>query len=540
MMRAAASPAVAVLVTFTAAGWAQEQQAPEVRSSLGVIVTGSGPATAAGLAMLEAGGNAVDAAVAAAFALAVAEPSQSGIGGRTHLLLRTAAGEFFGLDGWTEVPAAAINPLAGESDTAYGYATIAVPGTVAALSRALAQYGTLPLARVMAPAITLAEGGVVLPAGEAGRLASASRRLREFAGSTRAFLKPNGAPYAAGERLVQPDLARVLRAVALQGPDVFYRGWIAESIAADMERSGGLVRRGDLAGYRPDLARVVRGSYRGHELVGTYFPASGVTVIEALQILENFPLAGLAGGSQWAGLVARALLAGFADRDDSHRQPADTTAGRLTSRAWAARRAADIRAGRLRPSPPQFDPDHTTHVSVVDQRGTIVALTQSLGPNLGSKVVTPGLGFLYAATMGYLAARAPGDRPFSSQAPLIVLRDGQPVYVTGGGGGRRIVSASVAVLSRLIDQGWPLAAALAAPRLHPAGDRLMLESGPGTSWPAAARDSLRALGFTVEPVADGPYFARLHALARDTSRQDWIGVADHRWSGVAAGVPARR
>jgi gamma-glutamyltranspeptidase/glutathione hydrolase len=502
----------------------------------GVIVTGSPLATAAGLRVLEGGGNAVDAAVAAAFALAVTEPSQSGIGGRTHILIRSPDGQFSGLDGWTELPAGATNPLAGESDTAYGYATIAVPGTVAALARAAREHGTLSLADLIAPALELAEDGFPLPADEARRIAAAARRLREFPGSRRAFLKPDGTPYVTGERFVQRDLARVLRAAAQDGGAAFYRGWIADSIAADMARSGGFVAREDLARYEPDVARVVRGSYRGFELVGTYLPASGVTVIEALQILENFELAGRVGTAEWISLVARALEASFADRAESQYLPAEREAAKLTSKEWAARRARDIRAGTSPRVPSGFDADHTTHLSVVDRQGMIVALTQSLGPNLGSKVVTPGLGFLYAATMGYLPARAPGDRPFSSQAPLIVARDGRPTYVTGGGGGRRIVSASVAVLSRLLDQGLPLNQALAAPRLHPADDRIVLEHRPGAAWPDSVRGGMAELGHTVGLNSDGAYFARLHAIAWDAARNEWVGVADERWFGSAAGV----
>jgi gamma-glutamyltranspeptidase/glutathione hydrolase len=484
--------------------------------------------------MLAQGGNAVDAAVAAAFALAVTEPSQSGLGGRTHVLIRTPDGRFAGLDGWTEVPATLVTALTGESDTVYGYATIAVPGTVGALTLLQRQHGSLSLGEVMAPAIGLAEHGFPLSPGEASRIQAAAQRLRQFPGSRRAFLKPGGDPYTAGEGFAQPDLARVLRAIAAGGDSAFYQGWIADSIAADMARHGGSVRRQDLARYRPDEARIVRGSYRGYDLVGTYLPASGVTVIEALQILENFDLAGRTGTALWASLVSQALLASFVDRAESQRLPPEPEAAKLTSKEWAARKAKTLRAGRTGPS--GFDADHTTHLSEVDRNGMVVALTQSLGPNLGSKVVTPGLGFLYAATMGYLPAGAPGERPFSSQAPVMVLRAGRPAYVTGGGGGRRIVSASVQVLSRLIDQQLPLVQALAAPRLHPTDDRLILEHRDRAAWPPAVRDSLRTLGFTLGSNGDGAYFARLHAIAWDAASQRWVAAADDRWFGAAAGL----
>lgn len=506
------------------------------RSASGVIVSGSPLATAAGLRMLENGGNAVDAAVAAAFALAVVEPSQSGLGGRTHLLIRTTDGQFAALDGWTEVPAGATTPLAGESDTVLGYATIAVPGTVAALARALEQHGSFSLPTVMAPAIELAERGFPLHESEARRIAAVQNRLRHFPGSRAAFLQPNG-PLPPGVRFVQPDLARVLHAVAAGGAVAFYTGWIADSIDADMRRQGGLVRRADLERYQPDVARVVRGSYRGYELVGTYLPASGVSVIEALQILETFDLRGRVGSAEWVSLVAQALEASFEDRRASQGLPAEREGAKLTSKAWARSRAGTIRPdGRLPAGDTAFDPSHTTHLSVIDRQGMVVALTQSLGPNLGSKVVTPGLGFLYAATMGYLDARAPGDRPFSSQAPVIVLRDNRPVYITGGGGGRRILSASVLVLSRLIDQRLRLADALAAPRFHPAGGRLVMEDRVGAAWPAGVRERLAALGFALSSNRDGGYFARLHAIEWDAATGEYVGVADDRWTGAAAGV----
>jgi len=436
MTRATTRGLIAAVALLRLGNVAEAQGLDRVaRSAAGVIVTGSPLATAAGLRMLERGGNAVDAAVAAAFALAVVEPSQSGLGGRTHLLVRTADGQFAGLDGWTEVPADVTHPLAGESDTVYGYATIAVPGTVAALTRALEQHGSLPLAAVMAPAIELAERGFPLHESEADRIDAARHLLQQFPGSRGAFLQSNGAPPGAGVPLVQRDLARVLRAVAEGGAAAFYRGWIADRIDADMRRRGGLVRRADLTRYQPDVARVVRGTYRGYELVGTYLPASGVTVIEALHILENFDLGGRVGSGEWISLVAQALEASFQDRAASQHLPPDQEAAKLTSKAWAASRASKIRPdGHLPAGDSVFDPSHTTHLSVIDRQGMVVALTQSLGPNFGSKVVTPGLGFLYAATMGYLAARAPGDRPFSSQAPLIVLQDGRPVYVMGAGG----------------------------------------------------------------------------------------------------------
>ncbi|UCF39615.1 MAG: gamma-glutamyltransferase [Gemmatimonadota bacterium] len=510
-------------------------------SGNGVVVSGAPLATDVGAAVLEQGGNAVDAAIATAFALAVVEPTMSGLGGRTQMLIRTPAGEFVGIDGTTEVPALAPGEPESDEDL-YGYATIGIPGTVAALAEAHARYGSQPWAALVQPAIELAAEGFRLPPEEANRIAGQAERLREFEGSARHFLKPDGSAYVGGERFVQADLARTLRAVAEGGTAPFYRGWIADSIAADMARHGGFVRTEDLAQYRPRASIVVRGSYRGYDLVGTYLPASGATTIEALHILERFDLTGRAGSSAWAGLVAQALLLAFEDRRKELGTP-EEQAELLTSKDWAASRAAEVRdpasgvpvaigvdAWDAGATP---EPAHTTHLSVADGEGGLVALTQSLGPTTGSRVATPGLGFLYAATMGYLGAMPPGSRPWSSQSPLVVLDDGRPVYVLGAAGGRRIISAIVGVVSRLADQNPSLAQAMAAPRLHPTNETVYMESRPEASWTASDLAEVEEFGLTAVARAEASYFARIHGIEIDAVRGTYIGVADPRWNGSA-------
>ena len=230
-----------------------------VHSRSGVVVSGSRLATSVGVEVLEAGGNAVDAAVATAFALAVVEPSMSGIGGRTQLVLRTANGTVAAIDGTTEVPLAYTGgPV--DDESVYGWSTIAVPGTVAALAHALRTHGTWPLARIVEPAIRLAEDGFLLPEDEAGRIAAAVGRLREFDGSRNAFLRPDGSAHTSGDLFVQPDLATTLRAIAAGGEDAFYRGPIAERMVADIAAHGGLVTAADLAAYRAEESNVVRGN----------------------------------------------------------------------------------------------------------------------------------------------------------------------------------------------------------------------------------------------------------------------------------------
>jgi gamma-glutamyltranspeptidase/glutathione hydrolase len=527
-----------------------EPQAPEhpayrpdqlARSPHGMVVSGSPLATDVGVQVLESGGNAVDAAVATAFALSVVEPSMSGLGGRTQILLRTAAGAYAGIDGTTEVPAGAPAEPAEEEDL-YGYATIGIPGTVAALAVAHAAHGTRPWAELIAPAIVLAEEGFDLPTRAAERIAGVADQLGEFEGSAHYFLKPDGSPYGGGERLVQLELARTLRAIAEGGADAFYQGWIADSIVADMERGGGFVRRDDLAHYEARRSLVVRGSYRGYELVGTYLPASGATTIEALQILEHFNLTDRAGTPEWLALTAQALLLSFEDRTEDLGTVVEQ-AHTLVSKEWAATRAEQVEDPRAAQSVAMSpgalgaaEAAHTTHLSVADGEGGLVALTQSLGPTMGSKVAAGGLGFVYAATMGYLGTLPPGTRPWSSQSPLIVLKDGEPAYVLGAAGARRIISAIVEVVSRVVDEELGLADAMALPRFHPTPAVVYMEGRRAATWSAADMAELASFGFTPEARASAPYFARIHGIEFDELANAYIGVADPRGNGSARGA----
>jgi gamma-glutamyltranspeptidase/glutathione hydrolase len=542
-LRASAWRRVVAVTVFAAApcgcGNGHEPPAPGgrqvARSPHGMVASASPVASRVGAEILEGGGNAVDAAVAAAFALGVVEPTMSGLGGRTQMLVRTRDGAFYGIDGGAQVPASYHPTSAEPSDTAYGYGTVGIPGTVAALAAVLEAHGTLSLAQVMEPAIALADSGFPMPEWDAGYLAETAPRLQEFVGSRRHFLRPDGSPYQPGDRFVQPVLARTLRAIARDGPDVFYRGWIADSIAADMAAHGGFVTRQDLAAYRVADSRIVRGSYHGYDVVGTYLPASGATTIEILQILENFDLGALP-PAEWGGVVAQALLLGFEDRV-ADLGPPEAHADSLVSRTWASRRAQAIRSavGALE-EPAVREPAHTTHLSVADGEGGVVALTQSLGPAAGSKVATRELGFLYAATMEYLSVREPGARPWSSQSPLVLLREGRPAFVLGGAGARRIISALVEVVSRTLDRGLDFADAVGAPRMHPSGNTLYVEVRDGAAWSQAERDGLAEFGFEISERDRAAYFARLHGIAVDTLTGDYVGVADPRGSGSAAAV----
>lgn len=567
------------------------------QSSRGMVVAAQPLATAAGVEMLERGGNAADAAVAAAFAVSVVEPSMNSIGGRTQILVRAADGSFHGIDATTQAPDTYDPDTAPQAG--YGYPTVGLPGAVAGLTRLLDEHGTLPLATVMEPAIQYASEGFALLPGEAARQAATAEQLRESGGATLYYLRPDGSPHEAGDRLVQHDLAMVLRRIASGGADAFYRGEIAEAMAADIVGAGGHVTAAALAAYRAEDARVVRGSYRGHELVGTFTPAAGAMTIGILQIIENFDMAG-ADEATWAAVVGQALALGF-EAARTHRGPDAWQV--LTSREWAREQAERVRlpvaAAAMGPEPAsaprgspestgapwlpvehvQADPGgageasairvagdraampsgtravatwlpgpddegHTTHLSTADADGMAVALTQTIGPAMGSKIATPGLGFLYAATLGgYLGRLEPGERARSNISPFMVLDGGAPMLVLGAAGGARIVSAVVQAVCRVVDQGLSLPEALAAARLHPMQGSLnspgsesgfQMETSPGIGWAPDAIAELRQLGFAVQEVPRTGAFGRIHGMSFDAVTSSWTGAADPDWEGSAA------
>ncbi|RMH18767.1 MAG: hypothetical protein D6701_05830 [Gemmatimonadetes bacterium] len=541
-LRAVAAAAFLAAAGAQPVGAVQHPSAAQIAvSSGGVVVTAQPLATSAGARMLERGGNAADAAVAAAFALAVVESSMNSIGGRTQILLRLPDGTVRGIDATTQAPATYDPDRAPQAS--YGYATVGVPGAVAGLLRLHDEFGSLPLDVVMAPAIDYAENGVRLLAGEARRQAFAARQVAEFEGTRRVFLHDDGTPYRAGERLVQPDLARTLRAIRDGGRQAFYEGEIARRMAEDIQAHGGAVTLESLRDYRALDARIVRGRYRGYDLIGTYVPAAGAVSIEALQILEHFDLANLDGAS-WAAAVGQALALAVEDARSLMGPP--EMAERLTSAEWAAERARLVRLPGASPEdgagPASFletpdDDGHTTHMTAADADGMVVALTQTIGPSMGSKVVTPGLGFLYAATLGgYLGRMEPGERARSFISPLLVEKDGEPVLVLGAAGGVRIVTAVVHTVARVIDQGMSLPDALAAPRVHPTANGIELETTPGVGWSPDVVRALREAGWEVREQPRVGAFGRVHAVYYDRPSKRWVGVADPDWEGTAAAV----
>ncbi|MCG8468050.1 MAG: gamma-glutamyltransferase family protein [Gemmatimonadetes bacterium] len=548
-----------------ATGLAAQSAAQVARSEHGVVVAAQPLAAAAGARMLELGGNAADAAVAAAFAISVVEPSMNSIGGRNQILIRTPSGEIVGIDGTTTVPLGYDPATAPQAS--FGYATVGVPGTVGGLMRLHSEHGSLPLSTVMAPAIDYAEHGFRILPGEARRQAGPRAQLLESAGASRYYLKADGSSYRPGDRLVQTDMAWTLKRIAEGGRDAFYEGAIAEKIAADMTANDGFLTMEALAAYEAEDARIVRGTYRGYEIVGSGIPASGAISILALQIAEQFDPTTM-NEEAWASVIAQsiALALGEYRRPDS-----DSSAVRVTSKEWARQLAERVRVpetaaggagsgnvrggsaepgGRLGPAsargaaagielPPENG--HTTHLSAADGNGMAVALTQTIGPSMGSKVASPGLGFLYASTLGgYLGVSEPGERARSGIAPLMVLKDGEPFLVLGAAGGIRIISAGVQAITRVIDDGLSLPDALAAPRVHPNIDfdsgfmgELSVEADPDDGWSEASQTAFEELGFEIAPTPFPGAFGRIHGLQYDAETRTWLGAADPDWEGAA-------
>lgn len=505
------------------------------KSKRGVVSAAHPLATKAGHDILAQGGNAADAAVAAAFALAVVEPSMSGLGGRLQAIVRKADGEIRGVDATTQTPIA--------YDTAvfkpqrYGYTTIGIPGVVAGLTKLSSEYGRLPLTQVMAPAIRYAEEGFTLLPLEARRHRSAQEQLQEFAGSRQYFLRPDGSTYPEGSRFVQKDLAKTLKAIAAEGRAGFYEGPIAEQIAADMQANGGCLALEDLNNYQAFDSEIVEGNYRGYDLHGLWLPSYGAIAIEILQILEQFPMAELSEAERLR-VTAEAMRLAYEDRQRQYE--GDSMKQVLLSTAYAKKQAEQIAlspvvgsTGALEDLPESWNAEqgHTTHLTVASPDGMVVALTQSLGPNMGSKVASPDLGFLYAVSLGaYLGMYEPGQRVSSHISPFLVTKDGAPYLGLGAAGGSRIVTAIAQVISRVIDQGMPLDEALAAPRVFADDEKTLLELHPGTNWTQETLRTLKEKGLELESIPSPARFGRVHAVQFRNGK--WIGAADPDWEGA--------
>jgi gamma-glutamyltranspeptidase / glutathione hydrolase len=546
--------------------WPYPAGAPAPRSARGMVVTDDAIATRAGADVLAAGGNAVDAAVATAFALAVAFPTAGNLGGGGFLVARIG-GKAYALDFREVAPAAATRDMylgpdgKPTGDTREGWRSVGVPGSVAGLWEAWHTLGShkVTWAEVIAPAIRLAEQGFLVDEAFAKTIEIVRARIAKFPATAALFL-PNGAPPAVGTQWRDADLAAVLRRIAAtdRGPSGFYEGPVAEAIARAMKDGGGLVSQDDLKAYRAKWRTPIEFQYRGRTVIGMPPPSSGgLTMAMIAHLLAGWDVHALGWHSAaQIHLTAEAMRRAFAARNlrlgdpDFVKNPLDE----LLSDAWATTQRASMRMDRATPTNELFpnaqhaapEGPHTTHLGVVDAEGNVVAMTTTLNAWFGSGVAVPGLGFvlndemddfatipgtanMFGLVQGEPNAIAPGKRMLSSMSPTIVLdAGGQVELVLGAAGGSRIITAVFQELSNAVDFGMDAADAVRAPRFHQQDSPDILALEP-RSLPDDVRRALEAMGHAtkeVDHLADAPAVGRSMSL--------WEGAAEPRRDGSLA------
>jgi gamma-glutamyltranspeptidase/glutathione hydrolase len=532
----------------------------------GMVVTGQGMATMAGLEVLKKGGNAVDAAVTIGFVMAVTLPRAGNIGGGGFMLIKPAdSDEVIAVDYREKAPAKAFRDMFLDKDgnadpqlSGYSHLASGVPGTVAGLAYALEKYGTISLAEALAPAIQYAEAGYPLNEEHVSDIKQQEKQLRSFPATEKIFFKEDGSFYSVGDQFVQPDLAKTLKAIAQEGPTVFYEGWIADLIAKQMEANAGLITKEDLANYQPAIRKPVHGTYRGYDIFSMCPPSSGgAHVIQILNVLEGFDMGYLGHNSaESIHLMAEAMIRAYADRAEylGDTDFVEVPLQGIISKAYAQElrsqinrfKASDgskIKAGNA----PRYESDETTHYSIVDQYGNAVANTYTINYSFGSGIVVDGAGFLlnnemddfsakpgvpnaYGLIGGDANAVEPNKRMLSSMSPTIVLKDGNVFLLTGSPGGSRIITTTLQVIMNVIDYQMNIQEAVNAPKIHHQWlpDYIRLEKG-------ISLDTIKRLvemGHTVS--VQGPMGAA-SSIHVDPQTGLMYGAADPRRQGMALG-----
>jgi gamma-glutamyltranspeptidase/glutathione hydrolase len=534
-----------------------------------MIVSAQPEASEAGARVLMRGGNAVDAAMAAALVQGVVDPQMTGIAGFGNVqIYMPGRGVHTCIDFHGKTPLAATEDMWAdrlEAETRdgfgfvlrdhvndIGYQAITTPGSLMAYAEACAEFGSWDWRDVCAPAIERAKQGFLIrprvhswwtTGAMLGRV-EVEDRLALTASGRRLYFNPDGRLKGIGEKFENPDLARTLERIAQHGHDIFYRGEIAEEIAADMAANGGLLSLQDLAQYRTTRTEPLRGHYRGYDIATNHPPGGGIMLLEMLNILECFDLDALGhNSSEYLRIVCEAMKAATADKEAFVGDPAfvDVPVGRLTSKPYAEDIAARIRGGE-RINVERFnvtEPADTTHVAVIDGDGNCVTMTHSLG--MPSGVITDGLGFMYNGCMGVFDPRpgragsvAPGKSRFSSLCPTIVFENDQPRVVLGAPGGTQIAMGVLQTLLNVFDFGMSISDAVAAPRFSATSNVIDVMN----RIPEYIVEPLREAGYPVErsPLSYG--IAGVHALEVVDGRLR--GGADPGLDGVALGVAVNR
>lgn len=524
-------------------------------------------ATDAGVAALQRGGNAVDAAIATALTLGVVDGHNSGIGGGCFILIRRHDGRLEAIDGRETAPAGATRDMYlknGEPQGEWsvtGPLAVGTPGALAAYEVALKNHGTLSLKDLLLPAAEIAERGFALDRIYARNIKSSAKSLARFPASTALLLKDDDSPRLEGDTVKQPDLARTYRQIAEQGSDYFYRGDVAQAVGKWMKENGGILTTEDFARYEPLLRQPLKSTYRGRTIVGFPPPSSGgVHVAQILNILENFDLQGIYQKSlgEFTHIVAEAMKLAFADRAYWLGDPAFAKVPRgLVEKKYAKDLAAKINPAQAikvsqQGQPPAWQSDvfakHTTHIATADAAGNWVALTQTINTSFGSKVIVPGTGVFLNNEMddfsiapgkpnafGLVGAEAnavaPLKRPLSSMSPTIILEGDQPVMTLGAAGGPTIISQVLLAIVRHFDLGLSLEDCLAKPRFHHqwSPDELRLE----TAAAAELQKDLEGRGHKLKSV---PAIGTAQGIVWDATAKQFRGVHDPRVPGKAAGT----
>jgi gamma-glutamyltranspeptidase/glutathione hydrolase len=512
----------------------------------GVVVTNHPLGSAAGMEMLAAGGNAVDAAVAAQFALTVVEPMMVGLIGGTTCHIRLADGTHTVIDGMSAVPLAGhpdmYRPVAGAAPEVYdvegrenqvGPKAVAVPGSLLAWTLALRRYGTMSLADVMQPAIRHAMRGFTVTPYLSDCIESAAADLvKDKLAAAR--LLPDGTPLKAGTRLVQADYGEALTLIAQQGETALHGGPLGDLLVDCMQKAGAFVSKKDLTDYRVVERAPIRGRYRDWEIVGPPPPAaSGVHIAQMLNILEGYDIKSLGFGTvDTLHLLAEVLKIAFADRAQASGDPAfvDVPVERITSKAYADQRRADIDLGRAKRWTSGLlakEGADTTHLTAADGKGNVVATTQTINSLFGARFIVPGLGMVPNDYMSNFDPRggnalsiAPGKRVTTSMAPMMALRDGRLIYALGLPGGRKIFPSAWQALINLLDHGMSLQEAVEAPRIWTEGPVLEVEHG----IPETVRQGLSARGHKLQvmpTVAGGMNAIQFHDDGSMTGAACW-------------------
>jgi gamma-glutamyltranspeptidase / glutathione hydrolase len=548
-----------------------------VHAQHSLVVSRQELASQAGVEIMKAGGNAVDAAVATGFALAVVHPQAGNLGGGGFMLIRMADGQTHFVDYRETAPAAATANMYQDANgdvipnaSIVGYKAIAVPGSVAGLVYAEKKYGKLTLSQVMQPAIKLARDGFAVSWSDAQDLRN--KHLAEFPESRRIFQR-DGKYYAQGDVLQQPELARTLERIA-QNPDDFYHGAMAQELAAAMQKGGGLITAQDLANYEVKEREPVRGTYRGYEIISAPPPSSGgITLIESLNILEGYDFKPLGErSSDSIHFTVEAFRRAFFDRAEFLGDPdfAKIPVAQLIDKKYAAAWRGSIELegatpsrdlkrpaifteleqyAEAHPQPLALKEGHnTTHYSVIDAEGNAVAVTTTLNDSFGSRVTAPGLGFLLNDEMDDFSSKpnqpnmfgliqgaantiGPGKRPLSSMTPTIVLKDGKPFLILGSPGGSRIPTTVANILMGVIDYGMNIQESVNAPRFH---NQWLPDVINVEEW--FSPDTVRALqnkGYKVK-VGDesndppDPYWSDGECIAVDLKTGERLGASDVR------------